>query len=124
MNQSKRPRRRPVPEEEAEEVAAALPGYQVGPAIHQYLEASGLSKVIRLSAVLKVWDEVVDDDLRPHCRPERFEGEDLVVAVDHQAFVTALVFRQSELLERLGAALGERITGRLKAHVGSGFGLE
>ena len=124
MSQPERPRRRPIPEEEAEEVAVAPPGHQVGPAIHQYLETSGLSKVIRLSAVLKVWDEVVDDDLRQHCRPVRFEGEDLAVAVDHQAFVTALVFRQRELLEQLGTALGERITGRLKAHVGSGFGLE
>ena len=54
----------------------------------------------------------------------RFDGEDLVVEVDHQGWVTALAFRQVDLLERLGVALGERITGRLKAYVGSGSRLE
>ena len=105
-------------------MAVAPSGLPVGPAINEYLEASGLSRVIRLSAVLEVWDQVVDDDLRAHCRPVRFDGDDLVVEVDHRAWVTALTFRQTDLFERLGTALGERITGRLKAYVGSGFGLE
>jgi Dna[CI] antecedent, DciA len=49
----------------------------------------------------------------------RFDGDDLVVEVDHQGWVIDLSFREAELIARLGAALGERITGRLKAYVGS-----
>jgi predicted nucleic acid-binding Zn ribbon protein len=68
---------------------------------------------------LEVWDATVDADVAVHCRPMRFDGEDLVVEVDHQGWVIALTFREAELLAQLEAALGERITGRLKAYVGS-----
>jgi len=112
--------RRPVlSDEEAEEVATAPGGHLVGSAINEYLTSNGFGRVIRLSALLDVWDAVVDEDVAAHCRPMRFEGEDLVVEVDHQGWVIALTFREAELLARLGAALGERITGRLKAYVGS-----
>ena len=80
---------------------------------------SGFGRVIRLSALLDVWDATVDEDVAAHCRPMRFAGEDLVVEVDHQGWVIALTFLEADLLARLGAALGERITGRLKAYVGS-----
>jgi len=113
------PRRRVLPDEEAEEVATAPSGHPVGPAINEYLTANGFARVVRLSALMDVWDTTVDPDVAAHCHPMRFEGEDLVVEVDHQGWVIALTFREAELLARLGAALGERITGRLKAYVGS-----
>jgi predicted nucleic acid-binding Zn ribbon protein len=91
----------------------------VGSAIHEYLSSNGLSRIVRLSAVLKVWDGIMDPDVAAHCHPMRFDGEDLVIEVDHQAWILALRFREAELLGRLGTALGERITGRLKAYVGS-----
>jgi predicted nucleic acid-binding Zn ribbon protein len=112
-------RRRPLSDEEAEEVATAPGGQLVGSAINEYLTTNGFSRVIRLTALLDVWDATVDEDVAAHCRPMRFEGEDLVVEVDHQGWVIALTFREVELLARLGAALGQRITGRLKAYVGS-----
>jgi predicted nucleic acid-binding Zn ribbon protein len=114
-----RPRRHVLSDEEAEEVAVAPKGHLVGSAINEYLTTSGFGRVIRLSALLDVWDATVDEDVAAHCRPMRFEGEDLVVEVDHQGWVIALTFREADLLARLGAALGERITGRLKAYVGS-----
>jgi predicted nucleic acid-binding Zn ribbon protein len=114
-----RPRRRALSDEEAEEVAVAPKGHLVGPAINEYLTTSGFGRVIRLSALLDVWEATVDEDVAAHCRPMRFEGEDLVVEVDHQGWVIALTFREADLLARLGVALGERITGRLKAYVGS-----
>jgi predicted nucleic acid-binding Zn ribbon protein len=106
-------------DEEAEEVATAPSGQRVGSAIHEYLTTNGFSRVIRLNAVLDVWETVVDEDVAAHCRPTRFEGDDLVVEVDQQGWVIALAFREVDLLDRLGAAVGERITGRLKAYVGS-----
>lgn len=112
-------RPRALPDEEAEEMATAPDGHLVGPAINEYLTTNGFGRVIRLSALLDVWDATVDEDVAAHCRPMRFEGEDLVVEVDHQGWVIALTFREVDLLARLGAALGERITGRLKAYVGS-----
>jgi predicted nucleic acid-binding Zn ribbon protein len=114
-----RPRRRVLSDEEAEEVATAPGGHLVGPAINEYLSTNGFGRVIRLSALLEVWDGAVDDDVAAHCRPVRFEGEDLIVEVDHQGWVIALAFRETDLLARLEVALGERITGRLKAYVGS-----
>jgi predicted nucleic acid-binding Zn ribbon protein len=119
LTPSKSPRRRPVPEDEAEQVAVAPSGHPVGSAIHEYLATNGLSRVVRLSAVLEVWNATVDQDVAHHCHPVRFDGEDLVVEVDHQGWVTVLSFRQADLLDRLSVALGERITGRLKAYVGS-----
>jgi predicted nucleic acid-binding Zn ribbon protein len=113
------PRRRVLPDEEAEEVATAPGGHPVGSAIHEYLTTNGLSRAFRLSALLEVWERTVDADVAAHCRPMRFDGEDLVVEVDHQGWVIALTFREADLLARLGEALGERITGRLKAYVGS-----
>jgi predicted nucleic acid-binding Zn ribbon protein len=112
-------RRRVLPDEEAEEVATAPGGKLVGSAINEYLTTNGFGRVIRLSALLAVWEATVDEDVAAHCRPMRFEGEDLLVEVDHQGWVIALTFREADLLARLEAALGERITGRLKAYVGS-----
>jgi predicted nucleic acid-binding Zn ribbon protein len=114
-----RPRRRVLPDDEAEQFATAPVGQPVGSAIDEYLSSNGLSRIVRLSALLKVWDQTVDADVAKHCRPMRFDGDDLVVEVDHQGWVIDLSFREAELLARLGAALGERITGRLKAYVGS-----
>ena len=119
MTGANRPRRRVLSDEEAEEVAVAPQGHLVGSAINEYLTMSGFGRVIRLSALLDVWDATVDEDVAAHCRPMRFAGEDLVVEVDHQGWVIALTFLEADLLARLGAALGERITGRLKAYVGS-----
>jgi predicted nucleic acid-binding Zn ribbon protein len=113
------PRRQVLSDEEAEELATAPGGHPVGSAINEYLATNGLSRIIRLSALLKVWETTVDADVAVHCRPVRFDGEDLVVEVDHQGWVIALTFREADLLARLGEALGERITGRLKAYVGS-----
>jgi predicted nucleic acid-binding Zn ribbon protein len=112
-------RRHALSDEEAEEVATAPAGQLVGSAINEYLTTNGFGRVIRLSALLEVWDATVDEDVAAHCRPVRFEGEDLVVEVDHQGWVIALTFREADLLARLEAAFGERITGRLKAYVGS-----
>jgi predicted nucleic acid-binding Zn ribbon protein len=112
-------RPRPLSDEEAEEVATAPGGHLVGPAINEYLATNGFGRVIRLSVLLEIWDQTVDEDVAAHCRPMRFEGDDLVVEVDHQGWVIALTFREADLLARLEAALGERITGRLKAYVGS-----
>jgi predicted nucleic acid-binding Zn ribbon protein len=119
MTEAHESRRRALSDEEAEEVATAPAGHLVGSAINEYLTTNGFSRVIRLSALLDVWDVTVDEDVAAHCRPMRFEGEDLVVEVDHQGWVIALTFREADLLARLGDALGERITGRLKAYVGS-----
>jgi predicted nucleic acid-binding Zn ribbon protein len=116
---SSRPRRRVLPEDEAEQVAAAPGGQPVGSAINEYLTSNGLARIIRLTALLDIWETTVDADVATHCHPMRFDGDDLVVEVDHQAWVIALTFREADLLARLGAALGERITGRLKAYVGS-----
>jgi predicted nucleic acid-binding Zn ribbon protein len=113
------PRRRPLPDDEAEQVATAPSAQVVGSAITEYLTANGLARIIRLSALSEIWTRTVDADVAVHCRPVRFDGDDLVVEVDHQGWVLALTFREAELLTRLGAALGERITGRLKAYVGS-----
>ena len=119
MTLTPRPRRRVLSDDEAEEVATAPDGQPVGSAIHEYLATNGLSRLIRLTALLEIWDATVDTDVAAHCHPMRFDGEDLVVEVDHQGWVIALTFREAELLARLGAALGQRITGRLKAYVGS-----
>ncbi len=119
MTSTPRRRRRALSDDEAEEVATAPRGQRVGSAIHEYLATNGLSRIVRLNAVLEVWDATVDADVAAHCRPMRFDGEDLVVEVDHQGWVIVLTFREAELLARLGAVLDDRITGRLKAYVGS-----
>jgi predicted nucleic acid-binding Zn ribbon protein len=119
MTEAEEWRRHLLPDDEVDEVATAPSGHLVGSAINEYLTTNGFGRVIRLSALLEVWDATVDADVAAHCRPMRFEGDDLVVEVDHQGWVIALTFREADLLARLGAALGERITGRLKAYVGS-----
>jgi predicted nucleic acid-binding Zn ribbon protein len=118
MSDAPRARRRPVPEEEAEILVAAPSGYPVGPAIQEFLEKGGLSKIAQFGLIADAWNEVVGEDVAGHCRPRRLDGEDLVVEVDHRGWITELSFRQEAILRGLEERLGRAIARRLKVTLG------
>jgi len=124
VNEPGRARRRPVPEEESEVLVAAPVDHPLGPAIQEFLEKGGLSRVAQFRLIADVWNEVVGEDASPHCRPLRLDGDDLVVEVDHRGWITELSFRQQAILEGLEARLGRSVARRLKATLSGRSGVE
>lgn len=110
-----RAKRRPVPEEEIELLARAPVGFEVGTAIQEFLQTSGLSRVVLFGAISEMWPALVGKDVFEHCRPVRLDGEDLIVEVDQRGWVTELSFRQRAILDRLAEQLGGPVVSRLKA---------
>lgn len=114
MKGTPRGHRRPVPEEEVEILVAAPSGYPVGPAIQEFLEKGGLSKIAQFGLISDVWNDVVGNDVAAHCQPRRLDGDDLVVEVDHRGWITELSFRQEAILRGLEQRLGTGVARRLK----------
>lgn len=114
MTNERGPKRRPIPEDEIELLVAAPAGHEVGPAIQEFLERSGFSRIVQFGAVAEVWSEVVGEDVQRHCKPVRLDGNDLVVEVDHRGWITELSFRQRAILDSLAERLGRPVVSHLK----------
>jgi len=89
-------------------------GHEVGPAIREFLEKSGFSRIVQFGAIAGVWPDVVGEDASEHCQPLRLDGDDLVVEVDHRGWMTELAFRQGAILDGLSTRLGGSVASRLK----------
>ena len=124
MTDAHRPRRRPVPEDEAEILLDIAQGYVVGPAIQEFLEKGGMARVVQFGAVAEVWPEVVGIEVSTHCHPVRLDGDELVVRADHRGWITELAFRQTAILQSIEERLGSTIVGRLKVTLSGRSGVE
>ncbi|MFL6239027.1 MAG: DUF721 domain-containing protein [Actinomycetes bacterium] len=62
------------------------------------------------------WAELVGSDVAEHCRPERFEGGELVVVAESTAWATQLRLLAPTMLSRLAAGVGSGVVRRLTVH--------
>ena len=70
-----------------------------------------------LSAVFEGWEGTVGQELAAHARPERIEGEVLVVSVDSPALASHLRTIAPRVIERLREATGSDGLSRLVIRV-------
>ena len=124
MSDSRRLRRRPVPEEESEVLVTAPVDHPLGPAIQEFLEKGGLSRIAQFRMIVDIWNVVVGEDVSAHCKPLRLDGNDLIVEVDHRGWITELSFRQEAILEGLEERLERPGVRRLKATLSGRSGVE
>ena len=124
MSDSRRSRRRPVPEEESEVLVTAPVDHPLGPAIQEFLEKGGLSRIAQFRMIVDIWNVVVGEDVSAHCKPLRLDGNDLIVEVDHRGWITELSFRQEAILEGLEERLERPGVRRLKATLSGRSGVE
>ena len=124
MSDPRRSRRRPVPEEESEVLVTTPVDHPLGPAIQEFLENGGLSRIAQFRMIVDIWNVVVGEDVSAHCKPLRLDGNDLIVEVDHRGWITELSFRQEAILEGLEERLERPGVRRLKATLSGRSGVE
>ncbi len=69
-----------------------------------------------MEAVFTRWDELVGTELGGHVRPQRVDGQVLVVVVEHPAWATRTRMESGQILARL-RELGETSIDRLEVVV-------
>lgn len=69
-------------------------------------------KVFR--TLLERWTELVGDNLASHIRPFSIDAKTLVIAVDDPAWASQLKWLETDLLRRLGEAIGEGVVTQLR----------
>lgn len=75
----------------------------IGETIDPTLRRVGGESAVTFTAVLRIWAEIVGDDVARHAVPVGLEREVLVLRVDDPAWATQLRLLASEITERLRA---------------------
>ncbi len=60
---------------------------------------------IRLYRIWDLWPTIAGETLAPHAIPARWQGRDLIVKVEHSAWVQELSFMKDTLKEKIAKAL-------------------
>jgi predicted nucleic acid-binding Zn ribbon protein len=63
------------------------------------------------------WEQVVGPDVAAHARPVSLRDGVLLLSVDHPAWATQLGYLRSDLLARIGAAIGSETVTELRIRV-------
>jgi predicted nucleic acid-binding Zn ribbon protein len=93
-------------------------------ALRNYLRQRGLSRTTQLADVVNCWRDVVGDDVAAHVVPWRYDGSDLVLAVDDPAWATEVGFLSESILLRLSQRLQRPAADSVKVHVRPDFNVE
>jgi hypothetical protein len=90
---------------------------RVGDVLDRTLRSLGTPSVAGVEVVFERWDEVVGAAMAARTRPQRIDGDTLVVGCDEPAVASHVRFLQAELVERLGQLSGERRISRIDVRV-------
>jgi len=91
----------------------------VGESLEELSRRLGTGPLDVLSIVFARWSETVGEGVAEHVRPERLEGDALVVSVDSGAWASHLRTRATEVLSALREATGPSCPTRLVIRVKS-----
>jgi len=73
------------------------------------LSARGWREKAAVGAVFGHWQDIVGSDLAAHIRPESFEGGELTVIADSDAWATHVRVYAADILKRLAQELGHGV---------------
>jgi predicted nucleic acid-binding Zn ribbon protein len=73
------------------------------------LSARGWREKAAVGAVFGHWSDIVGPDLAAHIRPESFDGGELTVIADSDAWATHVRVYAADILKRLAEELGHGI---------------
>lgn len=86
---------------------------RLGTELDAVLDKIGLAKVVERHAVFREWEERMGPEIARAARPQRVDGDTLIVGVASSAWLNELSLRQAELLGRLNAGRRRSSVGRL-----------
>jgi predicted nucleic acid-binding Zn ribbon protein len=69
--------------------------------LKQALEKWNLSTNLKRYALMEEWSEVVGEKTASKSRPTKFQGESLIVEVDHSAWVQELNMLKPKILKKI-----------------------
>jgi predicted nucleic acid-binding Zn ribbon protein len=78
----------------------------LGAAISGLLRDQGWQAAAAVGSVFGRWPEIVGAEMAAHTRPDRLDGDELVVIADSTAWATQLRWLAKELIRTLNAELG------------------
>jgi predicted nucleic acid-binding Zn ribbon protein len=90
---------------------------KVGESLAELTRQLGTGPPDALSAIFSRWSEVVGEDVAAHARPERLDGEALVVSVDSPAWASHLRTLAPRVISQLNDATGSDQVSRLVVRV-------
>jgi hypothetical protein len=93
------------------------PPTRVGEVLDRTLRSLGTPSAAGVEVVFERWDEVVGAAMAERTRPQRIDGDTLVVGCDEPAVASHVRFLQAELVERLGQLSGDRRIIRIEVRV-------
>lgn len=89
----------------------------IGESLQRVSTSLGMPTTDALSAVFGRWSSLVGEQVAAHAKPVRLRHGALAIAVDDPVWATQLRWLESDLLARLGEALGEGVVQRLEVRV-------
>ena len=89
----------------------------IGASLDRVARGLGGADAAALRGLFGRWADIVGPQLATHARPLRLRSGVLVVAVDEPGWATQLRYLESDLLRRLGEALGEGVVERVEVRV-------
>jgi hypothetical protein len=89
----------------------------VGETLDRTLRSLGTPSVAGVEVLFERWDDVVGAAMAARTRPQRIDGDRLVVECDEPAVASHVRYLQAELVERLGQLSGDRRIARIEVRV-------
>jgi predicted nucleic acid-binding Zn ribbon protein len=89
----------------------------IGESLGEVSRKLGMPAPETISSLFDDWLELVGDDLGSHVRPEKIDGEALIVSADSPAWATHLRTISPVLVERLRARIGPEAPSRFVIRV-------
>jgi predicted nucleic acid-binding Zn ribbon protein len=86
----------------------------LGTAIQGLLNDQGWQAAAAVGSVFGRWPEIVGAEMAAHTRPDRLDGDELVVIADSTAWATQVRWLAKDLIRTLNAELGSGIVSKVK----------
>lgn len=86
----------------------------LGTAIQGLLNDQGWQAAARVGSVFGRWPEIVGAEMAAHTRPDRLDGDELVVIADSTAWATQVRWLAKDLIRTLNAELGSGTVAAVK----------
>jgi predicted nucleic acid-binding Zn ribbon protein len=80
---------------------------KIGDLVRRTIDKMGYSDRLEKQSAVEKWGDVVGDSISAETKALKIDGDILVVKVFKPAWRQQLIFLKEELLEKLGAELGE-----------------
>ena len=86
----------------------------LGTAIQGLLNDQGWQAAARVGSVFGRWPEIVGAEMAAHTKPDRLDGDELVVIADSTAWATQVRWLAKDLIRTLNAELGSGTVATVK----------